>query len=144
MSVAARPPLGLHQLVPLLMVTSMETSLRFYVEGLGFVMKNRWIDEGTLRWCWLEQDGVALMLQEWKDDPSHPPRPQGKVGLGVGFNFNCADALAVYRALRDRGISTRRPFVGNAMWVVSLEDPDGYSLHFQSPTEAPEESQYPD
>jgi hypothetical protein len=30
------------------------------------------------------------------------------------------------------------------MWVVSLEDPDGYSLHFQSPTEAPEESQYPD
>ena len=138
MSEAARSPLALHQLVPLLMVKSMEASLRFYVEGLGFVMKNRWIDEGTLRWCWLEQDGVALMLQEWKDDP------EGRVGLGVGLNFNCADALAIYRALRDRGISTRRPFVGNAMWVVSLEDPDRYSLHFQSPTEAPEESQYPD
>jgi len=137
MSEAARSPLALHQLVPLLMVKSMEASLRFYVEGLGFVMKNRWIDEGTLRWCWLEQDGVALMLQEWKGDP------EGRVGLGVGLNFNGADALAIYRALRDRGIPARRPFVGNAMWVVSLEDPDGYSLHFQSPTEAPEESQYP-
>jgi len=138
----ARPPLGLRQLVPLLMVTGMEASLRFYVEGLGFVLKNRWMDEGKLLWCWLEQDGVALMLQEWKDDPGHPPRPPGKVGLGVGFNFNGADALAVYRALRARGLPARRPFVGNAMWVVSIDDPDGYSLHFQSPTDAPEESLY--
>lgn len=144
MSRTARPPLALQQLVPLLMVERMEASLRFYVDGLGFVMKHEWIDEETLRWCWLEQDGVALMLQEWKDDPSHPPRPQGKVGLGVGFNFNCADALAVYRALHARGIPARRPFVGNAMWVVSLEDPDGYSLHFNSPTDAPEESEYRD
>ena len=44
---AARPPLGLHQLVPLLMVESMEASLRFYVDGVGFLMKHRWIDEGT-------------------------------------------------------------------------------------------------
>jgi hypothetical protein len=38
MSEPARPPLGLHQLVPLLMVECMEASLRFYVDGLGFVV----------------------------------------------------------------------------------------------------------
>lgn len=136
--------MGLHQLVPLLMVERMEASLRFYVDGLGFALKHRWVDEGALRWCWLEQEGVALMLQEWKEDPTHPTRPAGRVGLGVSFNFSCADALAVYRALRARGLPARRPFVGNSRWVVSLEDPDGYDLHFQSPTDAPEESEFPD
>jgi lactoylglutathione lyase len=126
------------------MVESMEASLRFYVDGLRFVMKNRWIDDGVLRWCWLEQDGVALMLQEWKEQPGHATRPAGRVGLGVSFNFNCRDALAVYRTLKERGPPARRPFVGNAMWVVSLEDPDGYNVHFQSPTDAPEESEYTD
>ena len=103
------------------MVERMEASLRFYVDGLGFVLKHRWVDEGALRWCWLEQEGVALMLQEWKEDPTHPTRPAGRVGLGVRFNFSCADALAVYRALRARGLPARRPFVGNARWVVSLD-----------------------
>lgn len=39
---------------------------------------------------------------------------------------------------------TKQPFVGNAMWAVSLDDPDGYSLHFQSTTDAPEASEYRD
>jgi len=50
----------------------------------------------------------------------------------------------VYRTLKERLLPARRPFVGNGMWVVSLEDPDGYNLHFQSPTDAPEESEYAD
>ena len=39
------------QAVPFFMITNMEASLRFYVEGLGFTMTNKWIDEGRLRWC---------------------------------------------------------------------------------------------
>jgi hypothetical protein len=30
------------------------------------------------------------------------------------------------------------------MWVTSLEDPDGYQLDFESPTDAPEETEYTD
>jgi len=33
-----------------------------------------------------------------------------------------------------------RPFVGNRLWCVSVVDPDGYKLSFNSPTDAPEES----
>src|SRR5207249_5605305 len=33
---------GVQQLVPLLMVKNMATSLRFYVEGLGFSMAKKW------------------------------------------------------------------------------------------------------
>jgi len=132
--------IGVEQTVPLLGITSMDASLDFYVDGLGFTMTNRWIDEGVLRWCWLQHGGAALMLQEYTEQ-ARPPK--GTVlGAGVGLNFTCRDALAFYRAVRARGISAKRPFVGNKMWVTSLTDPDGYSLHFESPTDAPEESEY--
>lgn len=58
------------------------------------------------------------------------------------LNFVCKDALAFYRAALARGVPAERPFVGNRMWVTSLTDPDGYALHFESPTTAPEESLY--
>jgi lactoylglutathione lyase len=32
--------------------------------------------------------------------------------------------------------------VGNRLWVVSLTDPSGYRLDFESPTDAPEESEH--
>ena len=116
------------------MVKRMEDSLRFYVDGLGFRMTEKWDEDGTIRWCWLEHGGAALMLQESVS--------AGKVGLGIGLYFICRDALAFYRSVREHRITTKRPFVGNRMWVTSLEDPDGYSLHFESPTDAPEESEY--
>jgi hypothetical protein len=28
------------------------------------------------------------------------------------------------------------------MWVTTVKDPDGYTLDFESPTDAPEESEY--
>jgi hypothetical protein len=55
--------------------------------------------------------------------------------------FQCADALALYREFKSRGIQTRqRPFVRNPRWVVPLIDPDGDRLEFASLTDAPEES----
>jgi hypothetical protein len=44
----------------------------------------------------------------------------------------------VYHAALARGLTPSRPFVGNGLWVVSLTDPDGYRLDFESPTDAPE------
>ena len=37
------------QAVPFFMVSNMEASLRFYIDGLGFRMVNKWIDEGKPR-----------------------------------------------------------------------------------------------
>ena len=126
---------NVRQAVPFFAVSSMETSLRYYVDGLGFTMTLKWIDEGKLRWCWLERGGAALMLQEFK-------REEGKVGLGVSIYFICDDALALYQEFKARGIEAKRPFVGNGMWVTSLSDPDGYQLHFESVTDVPEETEY--
>jgi len=54
----------------------------------------------------------------------------------------CEDAVALYREFKSRRVQTRtRPFVGNRLWVVPVTDPDGYRIEFESPTDAPEESE---
>jgi lactoylglutathione lyase len=130
------------QAVPFFGVSEMERSLRYYVDGLGFTMTNRWIDEGKLRWCWLQLGGASLMLQEFRAEGHDSWVPKGKVGVGVSICFTCEDALAIYHEVTSRRIDASKPFVGNGMWVTSLSDPDGYKLHFESPTDVPEDTQY--
>ena len=42
---------NVEQAVPFFRVSDMEKSLRYYVDGLGFQMKYKWIDEGARRMC---------------------------------------------------------------------------------------------
>jgi catechol 2,3-dioxygenase-like lactoylglutathione lyase family enzyme len=130
------------QAVPLFAVLEMARSVRFYVDGLGFVMTQQWRDGGVLRWCRLELGGAALMLQEFPKEGHDSWRPEGKVGEGVTLYFICADALAIYRAAKARGLAISQPEVGNVMWVTRLMDPDGYGIAFESLTDAPEDAVY--
>lgn len=132
------------QAVPFFRVADMETSLRFYLEGLGFELTNHWMPNGKIEWCLLQLGGAALMLQEFPRDGHDSWVAQGKVGEGVTIYFICEDALAIYRDITVRGIAASRPFVGNGMWVVGLNDPDGYRLEFESNTDAEEDSEYAD
>ena len=127
---------NLKQVVPFLWVTDIERSLRFYLDGLGFTLKNKWEPEGRIRWCWLTRGGASIMLQEYL--PDH--RPEGVLGQGVTLSFQCEDAVALYREFRSRDLDAKEPFVGNSMWVTVLIDPDGYKLDFESITDVPEET----
>ena len=130
----------LEQMVPFLWVTSMERSIRHYVDGLGFAIKHEWIDDGKLRWCWLVRGAVALMLQEYRDGA----KPDGKLGAGVGLCVTCGDAIAIFRELRGRGIAAGEPVVGNRFWVTTVVDPDGYKMDFESPTDVAEDTKLSD
>jgi catechol 2,3-dioxygenase-like lactoylglutathione lyase family enzyme len=141
-SVSSRP--NLRQAVPFFAVSNMENSLRFYVDGLGFEMADKWIDDGTVRWSRLQRGGAALMLQDFRRDGGKFWSPEGKLGLGVSIMFLCDDALALYREFTARGVSASKPFVGNGMWVTSLRDPDGYSVEFESRTDVPEDTTFDD
>ena len=134
------------QAVPFFGVTDMASSLRFYVEGLGFTIKRQWVPEGDghypsdgkIRWCWLELGDAAIMLQEFMPQG----RPKETLGTGASVCFMCEDALILYREFKSRSVQMRnRPFVGNGLWVVGVTDPDGYRMEFESPTDAPEESE---
>jgi len=127
--------------VPLLMITSMERSLAFYIDGLGFTIQNRWIPDGRLRWCWMSLECAALMLQEAIESTRQKMAAAGTLGNGVALYFQCTDALAIYREAASRGIyALRKPQVGNLAWEVFFADPDGYKINFSSPTDFPEET----
>lgn len=135
---------NVQQAVPFFQVKDIEASLRFYVEGLAFRIRRQWNPAGRIRWCWLERDGVAIMLQEYWKDGQPGGWPAGVFGQGVTICFMCADAIAVYHDSQARGLNPSRPFVGNNLWVTTLTDPDGYRLDFESPTDVPEETVYSD
>ena|SRR5665213_1829748 len=141
MSSTVVPVQNVTSVVPLLMVTNMERSLAFYVDGLGFTVENRWVPDNRLRWCWMSLGGAALMLQEAVDSSREKMTVAGVLGNGVSLNFSCVDALAIYRDAATRAIDAlREPQVGNFSWEVVFADPDGYSIHFSSPTDLPEET----
>jgi hypothetical protein len=65
MNAALKSDGNVKEVVPFLCVSSMERSLRYYIDGLGFTLKNKWVVEENVRWCWLVLGGAALMLQEF-------------------------------------------------------------------------------
>src|SRR5215468_5749862 len=108
MSTTPITSVNVSQAVPFFGVRNMEASLKFYIDGLGFKMKYRWIPDrtednpdGRIRWCWLELGEAAIMLQEFRKEGEHNVHIDGRIialpetlGFGVSINFQCHDSLA--------------------------------------------------
>ena len=139
-----RSAANVKEAVPFFAIADMAASLRFYVDGLGFTVVNRWIVDEKIRWCLLTLDSASIMLQQFGMGGEGSWVPSGKVGDGVSICFMCDDAIAMYHHAKARGLEVKRPFVGNGLWVTSLSDPDGYRLDFESPTDVSEETEYAD
>ena len=78
------------------------------------------------------------MLQQFNTEGHDSRQFSDNKGEGVMLCFFCADAVAFYRQIRERGIELSEPQVGNRLWVTEMSDPDGYELLFESPTDTPE------
>ena len=105
-------------MAPFFAVKNMEKSIVFYIDGLGFKFKNKWMEDGELRWCHLQIGVAGLMLQQFRTQGHDSRRFRDKKSEGV----------------TSRGIEASEPLVGNMMWVTQMTDPDGYELLFKSPT----------
>lgn len=136
--------MNMNEVVPFFAVKDMETSIAFYVDGLGFAFKQQWVDEGVLRWCQLQNGHASLMLQQFKTDGHDSRQFSDNKGEGVSLCFFCDDATEFYRSVKARGIDASEPQVGNGLWVTRLIDPDGYELLFESPTDVPEDTKLSD
>src|SRR5215469_5417470 len=123
MTVATITNTNVKQAVPFFGVTNMESSLRFYIDGLGFKMKNYWIPDrvedhpdGRIRWCWLERGEAAIMLQEFLPER----QPKETLGTGVKHLFSVrrrAGAVSRVQIARDQDSDTSicgKPLVGCA------------------------------
>ena len=119
---------------PVLHVTDVEASLRFYVDRLGFMSPWRYDEDGRAHVAQVDRQGCALILADtWP----------GKIGKGLIFislNVEPATyeaAVAALDALRAeleaRGISVKEGSWGYRLLVV--HDPDGNQLFFNYPSE---------
>jgi catechol 2,3-dioxygenase-like lactoylglutathione lyase family enzyme len=122
---------------PVLHVSDVEASLRFYVERLGFTVPWRYEEEGRVRVAEVDRSGCALILsQQWPE----------KVGKGLMFiSLNVEPQtreaeLAAVDALRAE-LETRDITVKDGHWgyrVLVVEDPDGNQLYFPYPNDPSE------
>ena len=119
---------------PVLHVSSVEASLRFYVDLLGFTVPWRYDEDGRARVVQVDRGNCALILSD------HWPDKVGKglmvISVNVESETRHAEVAAV-DALRAefeaRGIPVKDGRWGYRLLVV--EDPDGNQLFFPYPNE---------
>jgi catechol 2,3-dioxygenase-like lactoylglutathione lyase family enzyme len=119
---------------PVLHVTDVAASLRFYVDGLGFTCPWHFEDDGKTFVAQVDRQGCALILcSQWPE----------KVGKGLMFiSFNVepdtregqVEALDALRVELDaKGVPVKDGSWGYRLLVV--DDPDGNQLFFNYPNE---------
>jgi len=119
---------------PVLHVSSVEASMRFYVDRLGFTVSWHFDDEGRVRVAQVDRQTCALILSDqWPE----------KVGKGLTFVSLNVDpdthegAVAALDALRAelaaRGVPVKDGEWGYKLLVV--DDLDGNQLFFNYPNE---------
>lgn len=115
---------------PVLHVKDVQTSLRFYVERLGFTCAWRYDEDGVAQ---VDRQGCALILADtW-------PEKIGKGLMFISLNVESETreaAIAALDALRAEIEATGVP-VKDASWgyrLLVVDDPDGNQLFFNYPS----------
>jgi catechol 2,3-dioxygenase-like lactoylglutathione lyase family enzyme len=119
---------------PVLHVSNVEASLRFYVDRLGFTVPWRFDDDGRVFVAQVDRQGCALILSDqWPE----------KVGKGLMFiSLNVEPetheaAVAALDALRAE-LEARGALVKDGKWgyrLLVVEDLDGNQLFFNYPND---------
>ena len=116
---------------PVLHVTDVEASLRFYVNRLGFTSPWRDDEDGRASVAQVERQGCALILAD------HWPEKIGKGLMFISLNVEPEAQVAALDALRAeleaKGVPVKEGSWGYRLLVV--DDPDGNQLFFNYPSE---------
>lgn len=121
------------QVWPLIAVEDIERSINFYERKLGFSIVGRAEADGRVYWCRLARGGASIMLQQADEEDG----PVGSRGRGVALYFVCDDAERLHAELSSRGLQLPPVAVAAyGMKQLFVPEPDGYSVCFESPTDA--------
>lgn len=116
---------------PVLHVTDVEASLRFYVNRLGFTSPWRYEEDGRAFVAQVERQGCVLILSnQW-------PEKVGKGLMFISMNAQQEAQIAALDALRaeleENGVAVKEGSWGYRLLVV--DDPDGNQLFFNYPSQ---------
>jgi catechol 2,3-dioxygenase-like lactoylglutathione lyase family enzyme len=119
---------------PVIHVSDVEASLRFYIDRLGFTSPWRYDEDGRAHVAQVDRQGCALILADtW-------PEKIGKGLMFISLNVEPATRDAAVAALDElrveleaRGVPVKEGSWGYRLLVV--DDPDGNQLFFNYPSE---------
>lgn len=123
---------------PILNVTDVDASLRFYVERLGFTSPWRYGDDGKTHVAQVDRQGCSLILAStWARTQ---PEKIGKGMIFISLNVepetpqNAAAALDALRAeFEAKGVAVKDSSWGYRLIII--DDPDGNQLLFNYPAD---------
>ncbi len=121
--------LRLHTLTPALTVADLEASLRWYCDSVGFVVVQKWEEDGVIAGAIVEAGHIRLFLVQ-ADEGSPPVSDQI-------LQFYCATAQGIddlATAIEARGCAIDKP-PADQPWgarTFDLVDPDGVRLTISS------------
>jgi catechol 2,3-dioxygenase-like lactoylglutathione lyase family enzyme len=118
---------------PVLHVTDVEASLRFYVDRLGFMSPWRYDEDGRAHVAQVDRQGCALILADtW-------PEKIGKglifISLNVELDMQVAALDALRAELEAKGVAVKEGSWGYRLLVV--DDLDGNQIFFNYPNDPP-------
>lgn len=119
-------------LVPSVTANDMTKSVRFYTEGLGFVIQEEWKDEGVLKGVMLEA-GKAMLGVSQDDFAKGRDRVKG-VGMRLHIETD-QDIEALARQVKEAGFPLDSE-PAKLPWGpigFSLTDPDGFKVTVSKP-----------
>lgn len=119
-------------LVPSVTANDMTKSVRFYTEGLGFVIQEEWKDEGVLKGVMLEA-GKAMLGVSQDDFAKGRDRVKG-VGMRLHIETD-QDIEALARQVKEAGFPLDSEPAKLPWGPVgfSLTDPDGFKVTVSKP-----------
>ena len=98
------------------MVNSLDASIKFYTETLGFSLKNRYGEH----WADIEGPGISIGL--------HPNNKEIKVGDNLQIGLKVPDVMKAISELEKKGVAFN---INNAdkVKLAAFKDPDGNTLY---------------
>lgn len=128
----------LKKLTPNLMVESVDQTIAFYREVLGFAVLTTVGEEGALDFVILQRDSIEIMFQSRKSLSENVPALTGSpIGASQTFYIEVAGVKTLYEQLKGKVeivVDLHTTFYGTEEFY--FKDINGYILSFSEPLPA--------
>jgi glyoxylase I family protein len=120
---------GMRGVVPMLQVGNMAESLDYFLQVLGFGLRETWPEGEAPRWARVSRDAVSFILT--MDLGTSDRAFIAEKGNGVVFYLECDDLRPLYEEFSASGaIIVQEPVAYGGREQFTIADVNGYVLTF--------------